>query len=74
MIIEKIEVALVMPKELVPGHRIINVGIVMSVEEWNNCYKVGIYGNDPFIIQNPKYRSVNVLAENGSPKIIEYTY
>jgi len=68
MIIEKIEIAELLPSDLKQGHRIINVGIVKSVEEWKNCFKVEIYGNDPFIIQKP-YISIKVLSENGRPKI-----
>lgn len=74
MIIEKIEVGRLMPNKLKQGHRIINVGVVREVEEWKDCFVVSIYDNNKFIIQNPKYRIVSVLAENGAPKIFEYTY
>ncbi len=74
MIIEKIEVAFLLPNELRPGHRIVNVGIVEEVEEWKNMYAVEIYDKSTFFIKAPKYQQVAVLAENGYPKIIEYTY
>jgi hypothetical protein len=50
------------------------VGIVKCVEEYKDCFVVEIYGREHYYIRNPKYAGVTVLAENGYPKIIEYTY
>lgn len=73
MFIEKIEVANLMPRDLRPGHKILNVGIVVSAEEWLNVFVVKIrsecINNVQDEIQLPKHHSVKVDCIDGKPVI-----
>jgi hypothetical protein len=73
MFIEKIEIANIQPKDLKKGHKILNVGIVVSSEEWANVFVVkirsGHLNNVQDEIQIPKYHSIKIDCVDGNPCI-----
>lgn len=73
MFIEKIQVANIQPSELKKGHKILNVGIVNSIEEYANVFIVkirsGCMNNVQDEIQLPKYHSVKIDCVDDKPCI-----
>ncbi len=73
MVIETIEIANLMPGDLKKGHKIINVGIISSVEEWANVFVAQIHSpcikNLETEVLLPKFWSVKIECKNGCPSI-----
>ena len=73
MFIEKIEVANVQPSELKKGYKILNVGIVSSIDEWTNVVVVKIQSgricNALYEIELPKYDLIKIHSIDGKPCI-----
>ena len=70
MYIETIEIANVKPSELKKGHRIINIGVIESVDEYYNCYVILISPaskNTPITFSISS--SVKIESKNGKPCI-----
>lgn len=75
MFIEKIEIAHVLPSQLKNGHRILNVGTVVRIEEWANVVVVkirsGHINNALDEIQLSKYNLVKIHSIDGRPCIFK---
>ena len=73
MFIETIEIANLMPGDLKKGHKIINVGIISSVEEWANLFVAQIHSpcinNLKTEVLLPKFFHVKIECKNGCPII-----
>jgi len=71
MYIDKIEIATVLPRELKKGNKILNVGIVTSIEEWSNVFVVKIHSgcinNVQEEINLPKHHSIKIDSVDGKP-------
>ncbi|MBC8053782.1 MAG: hypothetical protein H7Y13_12025 [Sphingobacteriaceae bacterium] len=73
MITHKIEIASIRPIELKQGYQLINVGIVLSIEEYKNGIEIKLYcgriNNAKDEIFVSKYQNVQINCKDGSPII-----